>query len=62
MEGGEDIVIYFEKVDIAVNAIRELEGTLSGEDVIEKISMTLPVSYSDKISAIEETYDPKKFT
>lgn len=62
MEEGEDTVRYFEKVDTTVNDIRELRGTLNDEDVIDKIQMTLSVSYSDKISTIEETYDPKKFT
>ncbi|XP_059068363.1 uncharacterized protein LOC131858901 [Cryptomeria japonica] len=58
---GEDIVSYFEKFYTTVNEIRELRGTLSDEDVIDKILMTLPVSYNDKNSMIEETYDPKKF-
>lgn len=62
MEEGEDIVSYFGKVDTVVNDIKELRGTLRDEDFIDKILMTLPVSYSDKIFAIEETYDPKKFT
>lgn len=53
---------YFEKVETAVNKIRELRGTLSDKDVIDKILMTLPINYSDKISTIEETYDPKKLT
>lgn len=62
MEEGEDIASYFEKVDNIVNKIRELRGTLSDEDVINKNLMTLLLSYSDKISTIEEIYDPKKFT
>lgn len=52
----------FEKFYTSVNEIREIRGNLSDEDVIDKIPITLLVSYSDKISAIEETYDPKKFT
>lgn len=62
MEEGQDIVSYFEKVDTTLNEIRELRGTLSDEDVIDKILMTLPVRYNYKISEIEETYNPKKFT
>lgn len=59
MEEGEDIVSYFEKVD---NTVNEIRGTMDDEDVIEKILMTILVSYNDKILVIEETYDPKKFT
>lgn len=62
MEEGEYITSYFQKVDSIVNKIRELGGTLTDEDIIEKILMSLPKIYSDKISAIEETYDLKKFT
>lgn len=55
MEEGEDILS-------TVNEIRELRGTLNDEDVIDKILMRLVVRFSDKISDIEETYDPNKFT
>lgn len=62
MEEGEGIVSYFQKVDSVVNEIKDIGGVLDEKDVIQKITRTLPESYSDKISVIEETYDPTKFT
>lgn len=59
---GEDIINYFQKVDSAVNEIKELCSTLIDEDIIENILMLLPKTYNDKISVIEETYYSKKFT
>lgn len=60
MEEGEDIASYFQRVDNAVNEVKNQGGTLIDEYVMEKILMTLPESYNDKISAIEEVYDPTR--
>lgn len=61
MKEGEDIVSYFEKVGNVVNEIREIGDTLHDVDVVYKILITLPVTYSCRISSIQETYDPKTF-
>lgn len=45
-----------------MNEIKDLSDTLDGKDMMENIMRTLLECYNDKISAIEETYDPSKFT
>lgn len=45
-----------------MNETRDLGGVLDDNDVIQNIMRTLPKWYNDKISAIENTYDPSKFT
>lgn len=62
MEEGGGVERYFQKVGNVVNAIKDLGSILDEKDVIQKIMSTLPKCYSDKISAIKETYDPSKFT
>ncbi|GLJ44625.1 hypothetical protein SUGI_0937950 [Cryptomeria japonica] len=49
MEEVEDITSYFHKVHSAVNEIKELGSTLTDENIIEKILMSLPESYTFKI-------------
>lgn len=45
-----------------MNEVKNQGGTLTDEDVMENILMTLPESYSGKIFSIEKVYDSKKFT
>lgn len=44
------------------NEVKNQGGKLTDEYIIEKILITLPDCYSDKILVIEEMYDPKKYT
>lgn len=62
MEEIKGVVGYFQKVDSAMNEIKNPGGVLDEKDVILKIMRILSKSYSEKISTIEETYDPTKFT
>ena len=62
MEDGEEFTSFFQRVELVANEVRNQVGKLSDEDIIEKILITLPDCYSDKILVIEEMYDPKKYT
>jgi hypothetical protein len=44
------------------NEVNSYGGIISNIDVIKNVLVTLPNKYSDKVSIIEEIYDPNTFT
>ncbi|XP_052209294.1 uncharacterized protein LOC127812805 [Diospyros lotus] len=59
MKEGESVKEYTSRLLDVANKIRFLGQDFSDENIIEKILASLPMKYESKISAIEESIDPK---
>nr|XP_048336940.1 uncharacterized protein LOC125424179 [Ziziphus jujuba var. spinosa] len=59
MKEGENVKEYASRLLDVANKIRFLGQDFPDENIIEKLFVSLPTKYESKISAIEESVDPK---
>ena len=54
MKDEENILDYFERIDIIVNTIKGLAVEVPDYELVEKILRTLPMAYNPKVSTLLE--------
>lgn len=58
----EDFPSYIHQVDEVVNEIKGIDRELKENEVVKKVHISLPKSYSLKVSCIEESKDLDKYS